>query len=85
MSRFIDRDCTGTAPMKPELTVEEVSEKYPRAAAYIKADRWSDASHYYKASCGRRAKEAILNGDNYEDVISEMKSAWSKYTEEHMD
>lgn len=85
MSRFIERDCTGKPPTKPEVTVEEMSEKYPRAAAYIKADRWSYSAHYYKSSCGTRAKEAILNGENYEDAISDMKSAWKKYTEEHID
>lgn len=85
MSRYIERDCIGTVPVKPAITVDELSEKYPRASAYIKADRWSYSSHYYKASCGKRAKEAILNGENYEDVISDMKSSWKKYTEENMD
>lgn len=85
MSRYIDRDCIGTAPVKPAVTVDELTEKYPRAAAYIKADQWSYSSHYYKASCGERAKKAILDGDNYKDVIADMKSAWKKYTEESVD
>lgn len=85
MSRYIERDCTGKAPEKPKETVEELARKYPRAAAYVKADRWSYSSHYYKALCGKRAKEAILNGDSHEEVISDMKSAWSKYIEENTD
>lgn len=85
MSRYIERDCTGKAPEKPTETVEELSKQYPRAAAYVKADRWSYSSHFYKASCGKRAKEAILNGNNFEEVIADMKSAWSKYTEENTD
>lgn len=85
MNRFIERDCTGEAPVKPSVTVEELTEKYPRAAAYVKADQWSYSTHYYKASCGDRAKAAILDGQNYKDVIDNMKSAWNKYTEENVD
>ncbi len=85
MSRYIERDCTGQAPVKPSKTIEEVKKEYPRAAAYIRADQWSYSSHYYKSSCGNRAKEAILNGDNYEDAIADMETAWKKYTEENID
>lgn len=84
MNRYIERDCTGKAPIKPDKTVEELREMYPRAAAYITADQWSYSAHYYKASCGDRAKAAILDGQNYKDVIADMKSAWSNYTDEHM-
>lgn len=85
MGRFIERDCTGIAPKKPSKTVEQLKGQYPRAAAYVKADRWSYSSHYYKASCGTRAKEAILNGEDYEAAIEDMQTAWRKYTEENID
>lgn len=82
MSRYIERDCTGKAPVKPSNTVEELSEKYPRAAAFIKADQWSYSAHYFKATCGDKAKCRILDGDNYKEAIADMKAAWAQYTEE---
>lgn len=82
MGRYIERDCTGNAPVKPPHTVNELSEKYPRAAAYIKADQWSYSAHYYKAMCGDKAKTAILNGENHKEVIEDMEAAWANYTEE---
>lgn len=85
MSRYIERDCTGKAPSKPKKTVDELSREYPKAAAYIKADRWSYSRHYYKSTCGQRAKEEILNGRNYEEAIEDMISSWRKYTEENTD
>lgn len=84
-SRYVERDCTGTAPKKPEVTVEELKKRYPKAAAYVKADQWSYSSHYFKASRGQEAKERIINGDNYKDVIADMETAWNKYTEENVD
>lgn len=83
MSRFIDRDCTGAAPVKPAKTVDELKEQYPRAAAYIKADNWSYSAHFYKAMLGERSKKKILDGGNYKTVISDMKAAWKEYTDEH--
>ena len=53
MSRYIERDMTGKAPKKPDTTIEELNKMYPRAAAYIKADRWSYSAHYFKAACGK--------------------------------
>lgn len=88
MSRYIERDCLGEAPKKPQNTVEELTEKYPKAAAYIKADKWSYSSHSYKAikaMCGEKAKQRILDGDNYQDVISDMIDSWGKYVEETTD
>jgi hypothetical protein len=85
MSRYIERDMTGKAPKKPEVTIEELNKLYPRAAAYIKADRWSYSAHYFKAACGKAAKEAILNDVDYKEAIEDMECAWKEYTEEQID
>ena len=85
MSRYIERDCTGNAPEKPKKTIAEVKQEYSKAAAYVKADQWSYSSHYFKSSCGERAKEAILNGEDFETAIDDMVTAWKKYTEESVD
>lgn len=83
MSRYIERDCTGKAPVKPSNTVDELSGKYPRAAAYIKADQWSLSTHFFKATCGDKAKCRILDGDNYKEAIDDMEAAWAQYVNEH--
>lgn len=85
MNRFIERDCIGEAPEKPKATVSELKEKYPKAAAYVYADNWSYAAHYYKAILGERAKAKILDGEDYTEVILDMKEAWDDYTKERWD
>ena len=35
--------------------------------------------------CGEKAKQRILDGDNYQDVISDMIDSWGKYVEETTD
>ena len=71
-------------PKKPEISVKELKEKYPRAAAYLKAESWSMASNYIKAGAGQKAKERIINGEDYRQVIAEMEKEWLDYCKERM-
>jgi len=71
-------------PKKPEISVKELKEKYPRAAAYLKAENWSLASNYIKAGAGQKAKERIISGEDYNQVIAEMEKEWSDYCKERM-
>lgn len=71
-------------PARPEISSKDLAAKYPRAAAYIKAENWSLASHYAKVSAGKKALERIINGENHEQVLADMEAEWSAHCEEHI-
>lgn len=83
-SRFIEHDGIGKPPVKPTADIEALKAAYPRAAAYIKADNFTDAAHYAKSSAGRKAKERIINGDDPDIVIADMENEWKSYCDEHI-
>lgn len=69
---------------KPEYDFAAMYEKYPRAAAYLKAESYEYASHYVKSEAGKKAKERIINGDEPGTVIEEMEAEWKAYCDEHI-
>ena len=71
-------------PKKPESDINELMSKYPRAAAYIKAEDYSYSPHYAKSAIGIKALEQIINGENYDKVLADMEKEWSDYCESHM-
>jgi len=74
----------GINPPKPiTANPQELAKKYPIAAAYLKAERWELASHYAKSSAGKRAKEKIANGEDYNAALAEMEQEWSEHTRAH--
>lgn len=83
-NRFIENDAIGKPPVKPTADIEALKAAYPRAAAYIKADNFTDAAHYAKSSAGRKAKERIINGDDPDIVIADMENEWKSYCDEHI-
>lgn len=75
----------GIYPAKPKSDPEEeLSARYPMAAAMLRAESYSRASNDRKASAGRKAVERILDGDDWEKVISDMENEWREVTSEHM-
>lgn len=70
---------------KPQYDFDALYAKYPRAAAYIRADNYSDASHYVKAAAGSKAKKRILDGDDPTTVIAEMETEWDTYCKNSID
>ncbi len=62
-------------------TAAEVEKKYPRAAAYLRAEAWSYASNYMKASFGKTAMNEIASGKSYKKAIDDMRKKWRKYTD----
>ena len=68
-------------PAMPKSNIDDLSSKYPRAAAYIKAVAYSYASHYAKSAAGRKAVERIINGEDHEKVLAEMEAEWLAYCE----
>lgn len=80
---FDDVGGLGVRP-KPTYNFPELYKKYPVAAAFLHAEKWSMSPHYMQSNLGRAALEKIISGCPYEDAISEMESAWSQYCTEHM-
>ena len=54
-----------------------LKQKYPIAAAYIKAETFAMASNFEKATAGKEAQESILNGEDAKKVIEKMEMEWS--------
>lgn len=80
-----DQDNDGACPpTRPTVSVEELNAKYPRAAAYIKAENYSCAANYAKSSAGRKALEKIINGEDYAQAIADMEAEWSAYCDAHI-
>lgn len=69
---------------KPNYNFSEMYAKYPRAAAYIKADEYRNASNYRKSAIGQNALNKIVNGEDYVLVIENMEREWSEYCAEHI-
>ena len=58
-------------PYKP-YEVDNLRKKYPRAAAYLEAERWIYSENPVKVRLAARALEKILDGEDPEAVIQEM-------------
>ena len=68
----------GLAELRAAIKASEYSNinalraKYPRAAAYLEAERWIATENIIKVRLGSRAMEKILDGEDPETVIQEM-------------
>ena len=52
--------------------IRDLEKKYPRAAAYLEAERWIYSGNPIKVRLGSRAMEKILNGEDPYAVLDEM-------------
>lgn len=60
----------------PAYNPDELSDlrkKYPRAAAFLEAERWVSSGNPIEVRLGSRAMEKILNGEDYTAVLEDMK------------
>ena len=69
---------------KPEYDLKAMKARFPRAAAYLEAESFDFSSNYNKSKAGRKAKERILNGEDYVSAIADMKNEWDAYIKERM-
>ena len=74
----------GIYPTKPKSDPAELSAQYPMAAAILRAESYSRAANYHKASAGSKAVERILDGEDWEKAISDMEAEWQEAVSEHM-
>jgi hypothetical protein len=82
--RFENEALSSILPAQPKANIKELKEKYPRAAAYIKAENWKYANNYAKSAAGAKALERIINGENHEQVLADMEAEWDAHREENM-
>ena len=85
-NRAIEND-DAIFPSKPSVTpegIEAMRKKYPRAAAYRKAETGSLAANYVQASAYKKALERIINGEDYEKAIADADTEWKEYLDEHI-
>ena len=75
---------TGILPAPPKTDIKALMDKYPRASAYLKAESYMESANFMKADAGIRARDRIINGEDYEKVISDMESEWKAFCEKHM-
>lgn len=74
----------GRLPMRPSIDLNALGAQFPRAAALLKAEEWAAADNDVKASAGRAAADAIINGEDYAEAITAMEKQWSDHCNEHM-
>lgn len=55
--------------------IDELKKKYPRAAAYLEAERWICSGNPIKVRLGSRAMEKLLDGEDPYAVLDEMSKA----------
>lgn len=50
-----------------------LEKKYPRAVAFLEAERWATSSEPIKARLGSKACQRIIDGEDYTTVLEDMK------------
>lgn len=74
----------GILPGMPKSDIKALCAKYPREAAYIQACEYSNSENLTQMGIGIRAKECIINGEDYEQVLADMEKEWGDYCHEHI-
>ena len=66
-------------PVAPTASIGNLKEKYPRAAAYVKADDWANSASFSKARFGRIACERIAAGADHDEVLKKMEADYAAF------
>lgn len=69
---------------KPECTVKELMERFPRAAAYLEAESISLKTNFEMSDIGVKALERIIYEDDFESVIADMKKELDNLKSKHL-
>lgn len=67
----------GISPLK----YKSVAQKYPAAAAYLKAEKYYMSNNAQKSAIGKEAMNKIASGRSADKVIREMEKKWKKMAE----
>ena len=69
---------------KPKYDMDAMYAQYPRAKAYLDAQKFAASENDAKSAAGKKALDAIINGENYEQAIAAMNSDWATHCEAHL-
>ena len=69
---------------KPKCDMGVMYAQYPRAKAYLDATDFAASENDVKSAAGKKALEAIINGENYEQAIAAMNSDWATHCKDHL-
>lgn len=64
---------------KPKYDVDAMYAQYPRAKAYLDAQEFAASENDAKSAAGKKALESIINGENHEQAVAAMNSAWAAH------
>lgn len=67
---------------KPEYDFDAAYERYPRAAAYLKAKAEADKNNDEISAIGKKAQEEVIFGD-YEKAMRDMEEELREFAERH--
>ncbi|MBQ2063443.1 MAG: hypothetical protein II456_02590 [Firmicutes bacterium] len=67
----------------PDHDIDALMQRYPRAAAYLKAKEYADKESLSLSEIGKRAVDRILDGD-YVNAISDMQSEIKAFVDRHL-
>lgn len=70
--------------VKPDCNIKSLCAKYPVAKAYLDAKKYADSENWRKATAGKKAVDAIINGEDYEQAVAKMKEEWRVCVEHHI-
>lgn len=78
-----DNACGGMGVgQKPNVDIDALKAKYPRAAAYLKAEEKSLCSNYELAAIGKKALEEVIYGD-YQKAMDDMQKDIDAFVARH--
>ena len=73
----------GVLPGCPQDDIDNLKKEYPRAAAYLLAERESYRDNAELASIGKKALEDIINGMDYNIVLKRMVKEQKEFADRH--
>lgn len=73
----------GFLPAKPEIDIDALISDYPWAAAYLKAEKEANKSNYEISAIGRKALEAVIEGD-WQRAMEEMGKELDEFAKRHI-
>lgn len=69
---------------KPQYDLDAMRVQYPRAAAYLEMQDWSQKEFIEQAIIGKKALEKIINDDNWEQAVADAKKELDDYITAHI-
>lgn len=67
----------------PEHDIDAMMQRYPHAAAYLRAEEYANKTNYELATIGKKALEAVIEGD-WQAAMAQMDKDIDAYTTRNM-